>query len=35
MEVSDLIVIGKDPRFAGMRGDRRFQKLMQPAGTLK
>jgi len=33
MKVSDLIVIGQDPRFAGMRGDRRFQRLMQQVGA--
>jgi hypothetical protein len=33
MKVSDLMVIGQDPRFAGMRSDRRFQKLMQQVGA--
>jgi TolB-like protein/Flp pilus assembly protein TadD len=35
MHVSDMIGIGKDPHFVELRGDRRFQALVQPAGTLK
>ncbi len=35
MHVSDMIGIGKDPHFVELRGDRRFQALVQPAGTLQ
>jgi TolB-like protein/DNA-binding winged helix-turn-helix (wHTH) protein/Tfp pilus assembly protein PilF len=33
--VSDLIGIGQDPHFAEMRGDRRFQTLVQQVGAPK
>jgi hypothetical protein len=33
MRVSDLIEIGRDPHFAELRSDRRFQALVQRVGA--
>ena len=35
MNVSDLIGIGQDSHFVDLRGDRRFQALVQRVGTIK
>jgi len=35
MNVSDLIGIGQDSHFVDLRGDRRFQALVQRVGAIK